>query len=90
MQNYIAQKAQQALEALCEDRPLLKRLELAKLHFENCEQYLDTAPSEVQEDIRRFLGCDIERDVGQASLALQSAIEGVFEECGREAKREGR
>jgi len=48
MQNYIGQKAQQALEALCEERPLMKRLELAKLHFENCEQYLDTAPPEVQ------------------------------------------
>lgn len=68
----------------------MKRLELAKLHFENCEQYLDTAPPEVQQDIKRFLDSNIEKDARQASLALQSAIEGVFEECGREEERKGR
>lgn len=99
MQNYIEQKAQQAIEALCEDRPLWRRLQLAKLHFENCEDYLDTAPEDVQQFIKAFLDSfnvpEPKRSkkkaraekIARTCLALNSAIEAVFEECGREEER---
>jgi hypothetical protein len=89
MQNYIAQKAQQALEALSGGNSLPERLNLAKIHFTACEQYLDEAPDDVRQHVRNFLNSDIEHDLGAASLALQSAIQAVFEECGRQDEREG-
>ena len=100
MQNYIGQKAQQAIEALCEDWPLWRRLQLAKLHFENCEHFLDTAPEDVQQSIKNFLDsfnvqepkrgkkkARVEK-TARICLTLNSAIEAVFEECGREEERQ--
>jgi len=90
MNNYIGQKAQQSLEALCQERPLAGRLKLAQDHFGNCEQYLDEAPDGVRDDVKKFLDADIQNDPTGASLALQSAIQAVFEGCGRQEAQEGR
>lgn len=84
MQNYLVQKAQQALEAMCEEALLPNRLNTARRHFEDAAQYLDTAPEGVRKYVRAFIDSDVERDIRRSSLALQSAIESVFEEAGRE------
>jgi len=87
MEQYIAQKAQQALEALCSDAPLRDRLKSARGHF--ClvagAHFLKTAPPEVGESITDFMDADIESDAGGAARELRTAIECVFESIGRES-----
>jgi hypothetical protein len=84
MQNFISQKAQQALEAMCEEAPLPERLRIAKSYFEQATRYLDTAPEEVRKYVKAFISSDVEQDIRRSSNNLQSAIESVFEEWGRE------
>jgi hypothetical protein len=84
MQKYLGQKAQQALEAMCEEAPLSKRLNAARRHFEDAAQYVDAAPEDVRKYVKAFLASDVEHDMRRSSLALQSAIESVFEQAGRE------
>jgi hypothetical protein len=84
MQHYIVQKAQQALEAICEEEPLSKRLDTAKSHLEYATQYLDTASEEVRNRVKAFIESDVVYDTRHSCLALQSAIISVFEEAGRD------
>ena len=84
MQNYIVQKAQQALEAICEEAPLPERLETPRRHFEQAAQHLETAPEDVRKTLKAFIGSDIKHDIRSSSLSFQSAVESVFEEAGRE------
>ena len=50
METYIAQKAQQALEALTTEETLEDRLRAARMHFSlvTDEHYLKSAPAEVR------------------------------------------
>jgi hypothetical protein len=44
MELYLAQKVHQALEALCEDKPLKKRLQLASIHLAVVDSPLSQIP----------------------------------------------
>jgi hypothetical protein len=89
MENYIVQKAQQALEALTTDEPLEDRLRTARMHLSivTDDHYLKTAPSDVQ----LYLGAV--RDIPEAepwpdmARTIREAIETIFEAWGREHSR---
>jgi hypothetical protein len=79
----IGQRAQKALEALCEDAPL-ESLIAAKRQFDVIRESLKTAPEDVRKCVSEFIDLDIEHNIPKARSRLQSAIESVFEESGRE------
>ena len=86
MEQYIGQKAQQALEALTTDKPLEERLVEARMHlsFVTGDHYLQSATAEVQQ----YLGAV--RDIAEgeplpdAARKIREAIETIFEQWGRE------
>jgi hypothetical protein len=85
MEMYFAQKAQQALEALCRGESLPERLKVAKLHFGlvASDKILRTAPEDVRTYVTAFVNSDVEHDMPAACEALQSAIVSILTECGR-------
>jgi hypothetical protein len=91
MESYIAQKAQQALEALCGPEPLPDRLVSAYWHIQTIanDHFLKTAPEEVREYVTKFMACDVQQNPAGATQALRHTIQSIFEECGRKGIREG-
>ena len=86
MEAYIAQKADQALEALVSDKPLLERLAAAHSHFQlvtNDEFFLDSAPENVRDAIRSFVLLDVAKHTAEAARACKDAIAVVLEQRGR-------
>jgi hypothetical protein len=83
MKIYAGQKAQQAMEALIEDKPLADRLNLARTHlgFADNEHFIEDA-SEVREAIRAMKESFKDSDIQAQARAVASVIEAIFEECG--------
>jgi hypothetical protein len=85
MKLYIAQKADQALEAMCGRESLTERLRHAQMHFffVSDEHHLGSAPKHVRESISAFLKCKTARgSMGSAALA-HAAIADALIEFGR-------
>lgn len=88
MQNYMVQKAQQALEALLRDAPLAERLRDAKGYIlaVSGDDYLAGVSPELRENITTLVSTDLDKQ-REVAEAYQSVIEGIFEEWGREMER---
>ena len=86
MQNYIAQKAQQALEALTTDQPLEERLRTARMHFSlvTSDHYLQDAPADVQQYLAAVRDIPDGEPWPDTARKIREAIETVFEAWGRE------
>jgi hypothetical protein len=86
MERYIAQKAQQALEALTTDEPLEQRLKTARMHFSfvTIEHYLRSAPSEVRQYLGAIQAIADDEPLPDVARKVREAIGTVFEQLGRE------
>jgi len=86
MNRYVAQKADQALEAMCGSESLTKRLKNAKLHFlfVSNDYFLGTAPEDVRESITVFLKSKTGRGAKKAVALVKSAICSSLLEYGRQ------
>jgi hypothetical protein len=87
VEGYIAQQADEALEALVSDKPLPKRLAEAHSHFQLATDdkgfFLDSAPENVRDAIQTFVLLDVEKNTAEAARACKDAIAAVLEERGR-------
>ena len=85
MERYIAQKADQALEAMCGRESLTKRLKNAQMHFifVSDEHHLGTAPEHVRKSITAFLKCKTGRGSMRSAALAHSAIASALIEFGR-------
>jgi hypothetical protein len=85
MERYIAQKAGEALEAMCGRESLTKRLREARLRFLTVagDHFLDSAPEDVRESIKAFLKCKVGRGSRHAAALASSAIALTLMEFGR-------
>ena len=86
MERYIAQKADQALEAMCGRESLTKRLKSAKMYFLSVsdDYFLGTAPEDVRESITAFLKSKTGRGSKRAAALVKSAICSSLLEFGRQ------
>lgn len=83
MENYIAQKAEQALREMCSGGNWEERIQTAEIHFGFVqeEHFLSSCPPELQKEIQQVgLGESLE----DRSRALQIEIEGVNMLWGKE------
>jgi hypothetical protein len=92
IEHYIAQKAQQALEALTSADSLKDRLEAARDHFRfvTRDHYLSSCPETVRDCLIAVR--DIANDESLPSLAhkIRTAIETIFEEFGKQDAVDGK
>jgi len=86
MDRYIAQMADEALNAMCGSESLTKRLEKARMHFgfPAKEGFLRTAPEGVRESITAFMKSKGGRGCSKSASLVQSAIYAVLKEFGRQ------
>jgi hypothetical protein len=86
MERYIAQRADQALEAMCGRESLTKRLQNAKMYFLSVsnDHFLGTAPEDVRESITVFLKSKTGRGSKRSSALVKSAICSSLLEFGRQ------
>jgi hypothetical protein len=84
---YIADQADQALEALVSDKPLLERLAAAHSHFQLVSGdegfFLDSAPENVRDAIQTFVLLDVAKHTAEAARACKDAIAVVLEQRAR-------
>jgi len=85
VERYIAQKADQALEAMCGRESLTKRLKHAQMHliFVSDEHHLGSAPKHVRESITAFLKCETGRGSRRSAALAHAAIADALIEFGR-------
>jgi hypothetical protein len=85
MERYIAQKADQALEAMCSRESLTKRLKNAQMHFMavSNDHFLGSAPEAVRKSIKAFLKCKTGRGSMRAAAVAADAIASALIEFGR-------
>jgi hypothetical protein len=87
VEGYIAQQADEALEALVSDKPLPERLAEAHSHFQLVSGdegfFVGSAPENVRDAIRTFVLLDVEKNSVEAARACKDAIAAVLEERGR-------
>jgi hypothetical protein len=85
MKCYVAQKADQALEAMCGRGSLTKRLKTAQMHFifVSDEHHLGTAPEHVRKSITAFLKCKTGRGSRRSAALAAEAIASTLIEFGR-------
>ena len=85
MERYIAQKADQALEAMCGRESLTKRLKNAKMHLVSVsdDHFLRTAPEDVRESITAFLKSKTGRGSRRSAALAKYAILSTLVEFGR-------
>jgi hypothetical protein len=85
MERYIAQMADEALEAMCGGLSLTGRLQKAQMHFQfiSDEHYLQN----VRESIVAFLKCKTGRGSLKSAALAHSAIASVLIEWGRSEAR---
>lgn len=90
MEMYMAQKAQQALEELCKDAPLIERLKGARMHLimVSSENYFASCPADIVEAMQGCLDGNLETDLDSVVMRLRAAIELIFEEAGRQDMRD--
>ena len=86
MELYIAQKADEALEAMCGRESLTKRLEKARMCFGFVadDYFLATAPVDVRESITALMKSKGGRGCSKSAALVQSAIYSTFVEFGRQ------
>jgi hypothetical protein len=86
MELYIAQKADEALEAMCGRESLTKRLEKARMCFGFVadDYFLATAPVDVRESITALMKSKGGRGCSKSAALVQSAIYSAFVEFGRQ------
>jgi hypothetical protein len=85
MEHYIAQKAQQALEALTTPDSLRDRLELARMHFGfvTSDHYLSSSPATVRESLIAIRDMNKDEPFPSVAHKIRTAIETIFEEFGK-------
>ncbi|MGA3162580.1 MAG: hypothetical protein ABSD77_00040 [Verrucomicrobiota bacterium] len=86
MKRYIAQKADEALEAMCGRESLTERLKTAQMHFIfiSDDHHLGSAPEHVRESITAFLKCKTGRGSMRAAALAKAAICSTLVEFGRQ------
>jgi len=91
MESYVVQKAQQAVEALCEERDLRSRLLSAATEFcyVTSDHLLSSCPKEVADAIIAVKETPNDEELPVFSQRIQTAIELIFEESGRQEIRRG-
>jgi hypothetical protein len=89
MERYIAQKADEALKAMCGGYSLTGRLRDAQMHFHSIsdEHYLRTTPQNVRESIVAFFEMQDRRGSLKSAALAHSAIASVLIEWGRSEAR---
>lgn len=90
MERYLAQKADQAFEAMCGPESLTDRIKNAKLHFISVsgDHYLSTAPAEVRESITELMEIDLDHELPRAAVVVRNAIASTLEEFARQEAAE--
>ena len=85
MEGYIAQRADQALQAMCGRGSLTKRLKDAQMYFLSVsnDYYLGSAPKDVRKSIKAFLKCKTGRGSRRAAGLAADAISSALIEFGR-------
>lgn len=91
MENYVVQKAQQALEALAGDGAWKDRLASASSHLSTVtnDHFLASCPEDVAQALKELHDAPREEPYPNTSLRIQTAIELIFEEAGRWDLRRG-
>jgi len=86
VERYIAQKADEALDAMCGRESLTKRLKMAQMHFVfvSDEHHLGTAPEDVRKSITAFLNCKTGRGSARSASLAAQAIYFALVEWGRQ------
>ena len=86
MELYFAQKVQQALEALCEDKSLKDRLRTASVHLSvvDSAHFTDSASENVKKAFRSFMDSDLQKQPDVAAQRLWHLIWAAAKERGRE------
>jgi hypothetical protein len=89
MERYIAQKANEALEAMCGRDSLTSRLRKARLCFASVEgdAFLASAPESVRKSITAFMKSSGGRGCHNGAALVQTAISLSLMEFGREEGR---
>lgn len=86
MERYIAQKAGEALEAMCGKESLTERLNNAKMYFGTVsgDGFLSIAPKNVRESITAFMKSDTEKGSLESAALVTTAISLTLFEFGRQ------
>jgi len=85
MKNYVAQKAQQALEELCSNASRKERLHAAADHLSliASKHFLSSCSPLTKKDLKAVLEIQPDSDLDQIALVVSAAIESIFEESDR-------
>ena len=86
MENYLAQKADQALEELCKEASSERRFQRVLMHLEPLAKahFLDTAPAAVAEAMKRLVAAKSSPDDDEKAFAVRRAITTILEAWGHQ------
>ena len=86
MDQFVAQKADQALQELLTDLPLARRIRVALMHLSHVtnDHYIEGCPPVVQDALRKARGCEATTDLGEQGRVVYTAISRILEAWGHQ------